>query len=187
LRVGDVEEFCPKFQPFKFGQRQFLLNTQIGRAQTGAADRAHTASSKCARIGRRIRGSIEPLEATELFRERIESGLSTKNVRRRDAIGARPSRVGARGVRRTASYHQHSLRLVLFFFTAVIVAAGTTLFHVVFLSGSSDQTTGVFLRIFAVVCYVAAELVVSAKLKKCSADADHQAVEKAHPRYAASS
>jgi hypothetical protein len=53
------------------------------------------------------------------------------------------------------------LRLVLFFFTVIIVAAGATLFHVVFLSGSSDQTTGVFLLIFAVVCYVAAELVVS--------------------------
>ena len=53
------------------------------------------------------------------------------------------------------------LRLVLFFFTVIIVGAAAALFLVVFLSRPSDQTTGVFLLIFAVVCYAAAELAVS--------------------------
>ncbi|MGA7686089.1 MAG: hypothetical protein WCC32_06285 [Terriglobales bacterium] len=53
------------------------------------------------------------------------------------------------------------LRLVLFFFTLIIVGAGAPLFSVVFLPRSSDQTTGVFLMIFALFCYAAAEAAVS--------------------------
>jgi hypothetical protein len=53
------------------------------------------------------------------------------------------------------------LRLVLFFFTVIIVAAAAGLFVVVFLSRPSDQTIGVFLLIFAAVCYAAAEVAVS--------------------------
>jgi hypothetical protein len=53
------------------------------------------------------------------------------------------------------------LRLVLFLFTLISVGAAVGLFFVVFLSRPSQQTTGVFLLIFAVVCYAAAELAVS--------------------------
>jgi hypothetical protein len=51
------------------------------------------------------------------------------------------------------------LRLVLFFFTLISVGAAVGLFYVV--SRPSDQTAGVFLLIFAAVCYAAAEAAVS--------------------------
>lgn len=53
------------------------------------------------------------------------------------------------------------LRLVLFFFTLIIVGAAVGLFFEVFLSHPSNETSGVFLLIFAVVCYAAAEVVAS--------------------------
>jgi hypothetical protein len=53
------------------------------------------------------------------------------------------------------------LRLVLFFFTLIIVGAAAGLFFVVFLSHPSEQTAGVFFLIFAVVCYASAEVAVS--------------------------
>ena len=53
------------------------------------------------------------------------------------------------------------LRLVLFFFTLIIVGAAAGLFFTVFLSRPSDQTTGVFFLIFAAACYTAAEAAVS--------------------------
>jgi hypothetical protein len=53
------------------------------------------------------------------------------------------------------------LRLVLFLFTLISVGAAIALFFVVFLSGPSVRTPGVFFLIFAVVCYAAAELAVS--------------------------
>jgi len=53
------------------------------------------------------------------------------------------------------------LRLVLFFFTLVIVGAAAGLFFVVFLSHPSEQTAGVFFLIFAAICYAAAEVAVS--------------------------
>jgi hypothetical protein len=53
------------------------------------------------------------------------------------------------------------LRLVLFFFTLIIVGAAVGLFFVVFLSRPSEQTAGVFLLIFGGVCYAAAEAAVS--------------------------
>jgi hypothetical protein len=51
------------------------------------------------------------------------------------------------------------LRLVLFLFTLISVGATAGLFFVV--SRPSDQTAGVFLLIFAGVCYAAAEIAVS--------------------------
>jgi len=53
------------------------------------------------------------------------------------------------------------LRLVLFFFTLIVVAATAGLFFAVFLSGPSEQRTGVLLLIFAAGCYAAAEIAVS--------------------------
>src|SRR5580700_6693851 len=53
------------------------------------------------------------------------------------------------------------LRLVLFLFTLIIVGAAAGLFFEVFLSRPSEQTVGVFLLIFAPLCYVAAEAAVS--------------------------
>jgi hypothetical protein len=52
------------------------------------------------------------------------------------------------------------LRMVLFFFTIIAVAAAVGLFFITFLSRSSQQTTGVFLLIFAAVSYAAAEVAV---------------------------
>ena len=53
------------------------------------------------------------------------------------------------------------LRLVLFLFTLIGVGAAVGLFFEVFLPRSSEQTVGIFLLIFAAVCYAAAEAAVS--------------------------
>ena len=53
------------------------------------------------------------------------------------------------------------LRLVLFFFSAISVAAAVALFFEVFLSRPSEQTSGIFLWIFAAVSYTAAEVAVT--------------------------
>jgi len=53
------------------------------------------------------------------------------------------------------------LRLVLFFFTTLAVAAAVALFFAIFLSRPSQQTEGIFLLIFAAVSYAAAEVVVA--------------------------
>ena len=53
------------------------------------------------------------------------------------------------------------LRLVLFLFTVIIVCAAAALFFVVLLSPPTRQTTGVFLLIFAVATYAAAEFAVA--------------------------
>lgn len=53
------------------------------------------------------------------------------------------------------------LRLVLFFFTLIIVGSAVGLFFVVFLQHSSEQTAGAFFLIFAAICYGAAEVAVS--------------------------
>ena len=47
------------------------------------------------------------------------------------------------------------LRLILFLFTLISVGAAAALFVKVFLPGPSEQTTGIFLLIFAAVCYAA--------------------------------
>ena len=53
------------------------------------------------------------------------------------------------------------LRLVLWFFTLIIVAAGLALFFEVILSRPSTRTTGVFVLIFSVLSYAAAEFAAS--------------------------
>jgi len=53
------------------------------------------------------------------------------------------------------------LRIVLFLFTLLIVVAAVALFFVVVFSRPAEQTTGVFLLIFAPASYAAAELAVS--------------------------
>lgn len=53
------------------------------------------------------------------------------------------------------------LRLILFLFTLIGVGAAAALFFRVFLAGSSDQTIGIFLLIYAALCYAAAEVAVS--------------------------
>ncbi|MGA8299909.1 MAG: hypothetical protein WB817_10515 [Terriglobales bacterium] len=53
------------------------------------------------------------------------------------------------------------LRLVLFFFTLIIIGAGAGLFFVVFLARPANETAGFSLLIFAALCYAAAEGVVS--------------------------
>ncbi|MBW8746135.1 MAG: hypothetical protein JF584_01035 [Acidobacteria bacterium] len=53
------------------------------------------------------------------------------------------------------------LRLVLFFFTMIGAAGAIGLFFTIFLSRPSQQTTGIFLLIFAAVSYTAAEVAVT--------------------------
>ncbi len=53
------------------------------------------------------------------------------------------------------------LRIVLFFFTVIGVGAAAALFFVVFLSRPPERTIGVFLLIFAALCYAAAEVAAS--------------------------
>ena len=53
------------------------------------------------------------------------------------------------------------LRLTLFLFALIGVGAAAALFFRIFLVGSSDQTIGIFLLIYAAVCYAAAEFAVS--------------------------
>jgi hypothetical protein len=53
------------------------------------------------------------------------------------------------------------LRLVLFFFTMIAVAAAVALFFIIFLARPSQQTIGIILLIFAGVSYTAAEVAVS--------------------------
>jgi hypothetical protein len=53
------------------------------------------------------------------------------------------------------------LRIVLFFFTLIILLAADALFFQVFLRRPGVQTTGVVLLVFAAICYVTAELAVS--------------------------
>jgi hypothetical protein len=53
------------------------------------------------------------------------------------------------------------LRLILFLFTLIGSGAAAALFIVVFFSRPSGQTIGIFLLIFAAICYAAAEAAVS--------------------------
>ncbi|HVI07974.1 MAG TPA: hypothetical protein VND65_06735 [Candidatus Binatia bacterium] len=53
------------------------------------------------------------------------------------------------------------LRLVLFIFTLISIGAAVGLLSITVLSGASQQTSGIFLLIFAVVCYAASEFAVS--------------------------
>ncbi len=53
------------------------------------------------------------------------------------------------------------LRIVLFFFTLIILGAAVALFFRLFLPRPDAQTSGVVLLVFAAICYVTAELAVS--------------------------
>jgi len=53
------------------------------------------------------------------------------------------------------------LRLVMFLFTLIIMAAAVGLFFAVFFSHSGEQTVGIILLIFAALSYAAAEIAVS--------------------------
>jgi hypothetical protein len=53
------------------------------------------------------------------------------------------------------------LRLILLLFTLISVSAGVLLFFTLFSAPLSEETTGIFLLIFAVICYVAAEVAAS--------------------------
>ncbi|MCX6606883.1 MAG: hypothetical protein NTV52_25325 [Acidobacteria bacterium] len=53
------------------------------------------------------------------------------------------------------------LRLAAFGFTLLIIAAALGLFYLAFLERSTATTTGVFVMLFALACYAAAELAVS--------------------------
>ena len=53
------------------------------------------------------------------------------------------------------------LRIVLFLFTLIVIAAFGGLFGVTFLKEASEPILGIFLLIYAVVCYCAAELAAS--------------------------
>jgi len=53
------------------------------------------------------------------------------------------------------------LRIVLFFFTVLIVTAAIALFFTTFLRRPSEQITGIFLLIFAPIAYAAAEFAVT--------------------------
>src|SRR5271165_4231391 len=69
-----------------------LIQAHVKCVQTRTADGADPASAKCSRISRPVGGCIEPLVTAQW---RI---LFTKNVRRRDTVGARTAGVGARSV-----------------------------------------------------------------------------------------
>jgi len=56
------------------------------------------------------------------------------------------------------------LRLVLFFFTLIIVGAAVGLFFVLFLTHAGEQTTGIFLLVFAAISYAAVEFAVARTL-----------------------
>jgi uncharacterized membrane protein YgcG len=95
--------------------------------------------------------SEETLRARKLLRDWASEGLLTKSqyqLLEKETVS---------DLRTTNIY----LRLVLFLFTLIIVGAAAGLFFVVFLPHSSEQTSGVFFLIFAVVCYAPAEAAVS--------------------------
>jgi hypothetical protein len=95
--------------------------------------------------------SEEALRARNLLKEWSVEGLLT------EAQYERMEQETVCDLRRTNIF----LRLVLFLFTLIIVGAAVALFLVVFLSIPGEQTTGIVLLIFAVICYAAAEFAVS--------------------------
>jgi hypothetical protein len=95
--------------------------------------------------------SEEALRARDLLKEWREEGLLTAEQYGRMEQGT------VCGLRRTNIF----LRLVLLLFTLIITGAAVGLFFVVFFSHSGDQTTGIFLLVFAGLSYAAAEIAVS--------------------------
>lgn len=95
--------------------------------------------------------SEETLRARRLLADWADDGLLTK------AQYERLEQETVSDLRTTNIF----LRLVLFLFTLICVGATAGLFFKIFLGRPSDQTIGVFLMIFAIVCYVAAEVAAS--------------------------
>jgi uncharacterized membrane protein YgcG len=95
--------------------------------------------------------SEETLQARELLKDWRGEGFLT------EVQYERLEKETVSDLRTTNSF----LRLVLFFFTLVSVVAAAGLWLTVFLSRPSQQTIGVFLLIFAAVCYAVAEFAVS--------------------------
>ena len=98
-----------------------------------------------------IPSSEETLRARKLLRDWAGEGLLTEMQREVLDQETVPD------LRTTNIY----LRVVLFFFTLIIVGAGAGLFFAVFLPHAEVQTVGIFFLIFAGVCYAAAEVAVS--------------------------
>ena len=92
--------------------------------------------------------SEEALRARDLLKDWAGEGLLT------EAQYQRLEQETVCELRRTNIF----LRLVLFLFTLIIVGAAVALFFVLFLSHAATTATGIFLLIFAVICYAAAEL-----------------------------
>jgi hypothetical protein len=95
--------------------------------------------------------SEEALRARNLLKDWAGEGFLT------DAQYKAMEQETACDLRRTNIF----LRVVLFLFTLIIAGAALGLFFSVFVSHPSQQTTGVFILIFAAVFYAAAEFAVS--------------------------
>ena len=95
--------------------------------------------------------SEETLRARRLLADWVGEGYLTKEQYQRVEQGT------VSELRTTNIF----LRLILFLFTVIGVGAATGLFFVVFLSRPSEQTIGIFLLIFAAICYAASEAAVS--------------------------
>src|SRR6202035_4811070 len=101
--------------------------------------RIHTASSE------------EALRARKLLRDWADEGFLTEEQHQRLEQGTISE------LRTTNIF----LRLILFLFTLITVGAAAALFFRVFLWQAANQTTGIFLLIFAAVCYAVAEVAAS--------------------------
>lgn len=95
--------------------------------------------------------SEESLRARDLLKDWAGEGLLA------DAQYQRMKQESVCDLRRTNIF----LRIVLFLFTLIIVGAAVGLFFAVFLNHPGEQTTGIFLLIFAALFYAAAEIAVS--------------------------
>jgi uncharacterized membrane protein YgcG len=95
--------------------------------------------------------SEEALRARSLLKDWAGQGFLT------DAQYQRMEQETVCDLRRTNIF----LRIVLFFFTVIIVGAAVALFFEVILSHPAVQTTGIFLLIFAAVSYASAEFAVT--------------------------
>jgi hypothetical protein len=95
--------------------------------------------------------SEETLRARKLLKDWTGDGLITK------AQYDRLERETISDLRTTNIF----LRIILFLFTLIGVGAAAALFYQLFLERASEQTTGIYFLIVAVVCYAAAEAAVS--------------------------
>ena len=95
--------------------------------------------------------SEETLRARKLLADWVEEGLLTK------AQYEHLNQETISELRTTNIF----LRLIVFLFSLICVAATAGLFFAVFLRHATDNTIGMLLLVFAVVCYVAAEVAAS--------------------------